>query len=753
MTTVGTFHNVYEVDGIKGDAVEFLGGDDGCRKRGVPCGHLARHISRNCLVDPSLIVNSLTVQCLAAASGRQRQRRLCQGTRNHTWTSGLPFLVINTVLFASFRCGVCLRHSAWLFTFSVVHLCHHRCDWCTWFWSRTTRILSFSPYRRQHGWTCNFWLCPGLARFANLACSQDNRSFHSVQPRNVAGCLQPRRPWRRETTVYPVIYVVLVPVPHSLSKRHQAPSRARRWNWRHATRRGSCLPSRRFLKWLWWCCKNSCRNASWSRSWMCRCCGSWKKSWRLLLGDLLWNFGDNTSEQIVVVPQIREQNVEVIKVILQEQCQQMRFFFWEPVGSTFRTCCPTDSSTRECWWILSASDGIWKLLFSTYSHTSHLVRFSGHFRHTYECSLTRSTFCIDAFAVFHLGIFFSRVNVCCAMLQANCLNQFVWLFLNSLIMGTAEEATASDILVGAQPRIIRARSSSSELVDTATVRRRQRVEDATRVGLQFPFRSERWGWRAPSVAMKWRDAVKAAIMHGPLPLDVTLVAPCWATRLQCRWSANATCLLGRPQSEHTAAYPTRRSWGSWTSTPITRVSMPRHSRTTLAGRSIWYRSSSGPWHLTHSADGMTAAHLPSAADRPWNCHHSPTRVLRTSFMPSRPGSVLAYALGTTSTAGSCASLTLNSSPAIDGRFSFSTQPARIVEARGYSHPPQAECCDIAKKPKLLQLRVIYLCDRFGISQDRLWNLAETALRGWFPQVSVGCFRLARLRHGHLLQTW
>ena len=50
-----------EVDGIKGDAVKFLGDDDACRKQGVPCGHLARHISRNCLVDPPLIANSLMV--------------------------------------------------------------------------------------------------------------------------------------------------------------------------------------------------------------------------------------------------------------------------------------------------------------------------------------------------------------------------------------------------------------------------------------------------------------------------------------------------------------------------------------------------------------------------------------------------------------------------------------------------------------------------------------------------------------------
>ena len=36
--------------------------------------------------------------------------------------------------------------------------------------------------------------------------------------------------------------------------------------------------------------------------------------------------------------------------------------------------------------------------------------------------------------------------------------------------------------------------------------------------------------------------------------------------------------------------------------------------------------------------------------------------------------------------------------------------------------------DIARERKLLQLRVIYLCDRFGISQDRIWNLDETAVR-------------------------
>ena len=36
--------------------------------------------------------------------------------------------------------------------------------------------------------------------------------------------------------------------------------------------------------------------------------------------------------------------------------------------------------------------------------------------------------------------------------------------------------------------------------------------------------------------------------------------------------------------------------------------------------------------------------------------------------------------------------------------------------------------DIARERKLLQLRVIYLCDRYKISQDRIWNLDETAVR-------------------------
>ena len=48
---------------------------------------------------------------------------------------------------------------------------------------------------------------------------------------------------------------------------------------------------------------------------------------------------------------------------------------------------------------------------------------------------------------------------------------------------------------------------------------------------------------------------------------------------------------------------------------------------------------------------------------------------------------------------------------------------RAQKRNGRGSPSEA---DIARERKLLQLRVIYLCDRFKISQD--WNLDETAAR-------------------------
>ena len=51
---------------------------DGSRKQGVCYCYLARHTSRESLVDSTLFANSVMVYNLATASGRQRWRRLCQ---------------------------------------------------------------------------------------------------------------------------------------------------------------------------------------------------------------------------------------------------------------------------------------------------------------------------------------------------------------------------------------------------------------------------------------------------------------------------------------------------------------------------------------------------------------------------------------------------------------------------------------------------------------------------------------------------
>ena len=150
----------------------------------------------------------------------------------------------------------------------------------------------------------------------------------------------------------------------------------------------------------------------------------------------------------------------------------MRFFSFESVwrggcGQHGKSVLP-HSLTHTRVLIPSASDGIWNMLFSTYSHTLKRVRSNG-------C----------------LSLVVAQASAICP----NCLRRSPTCLLSLLIMCAAvsEEAAASDILVGAQPRIrcwARARSSSRELVDTDTARRRQRVEDATRVGLQFPFLPE-----------------------------------------------------------------------------------------------------------------------------------------------------------------------------------------------------------------------------------------------------------------------
>ena len=66
-------------------------------------------------------------------------------------------------------------------------------------------------------------------------------------------------------------------------------------------------------------------------------------------------------------------------------------------------------------------------------------------------------------------------------------------------------------------------------------------------------------------------------------------------------------------------------------------------------------------------------------------------------------------------------------------FLRSLQQSWKLAATHTRHRP-SEAADIARERKLLQL--LYLCDRFKISQDRKWNLDETAVRR-FQQASVG----------------
>ena len=109
------------------------------------------------------------------------------------------------------------------------------------------------------------------------------------------------------------------------------------------------------------------------------------------------------------------------------------------------------------------------MLFSTYSHALQIGKI--------QWFVLQSS----------LSLVVAQASAICL----NCLHRSPNCLLSVVVMCSAvsEEVAASDILVGA-PHIMcwaRARSSSSELVDTATARRRQRVKDAARVGLQFPI--------------------------------------------------------------------------------------------------------------------------------------------------------------------------------------------------------------------------------------------------------------------------
>ena len=185
-----------------------------------------------------------------------------------------------------------------------------------------------------------------------------------------------------------------------------------------------------------------------------------------------------------------------------------------------------------------------------------------------------------------------------------------------------------------------------------------------------------------------------------------------------------------------------------------------HSPATFAGQSIWCPSSSGPWHPTRSAGGTTAAHVTSAAHRTWSYRHSPCRVSRTSLVPSRPGSVSASPLGSTSTAVCCTSSTSNSSPPDIGRGSFYAacsyhgRSRRLAPAAGrvrLALPESATSCSRASST----------CAIAAESRRIAHGTWTRQLCAWFQQASVGGPRgpnqptsspRAPSSRSHLLQT-
>ena len=176
--------------------------------------------------------------------------------------------------------------------------------------------------------------------------------------------------------------------------------------------------------------------------------------------------------------------------------------------------------------------------------------------------------------------------------------------------------------------------------------------------------------------------------------------------------------------------------------------MASHSLTTFAGRSIWCRSSSGPWHPTHSADGVTAAHLTTAADHPWTCHHSPFRVSRTSHMPSRAGSASASLLA--ARLPPCAARARHRIRAqqTDGRGRF----CKVCSSHGNSRrlAPGAGRAQTSAAARHLPVRSLRNLTGSHLEPGRDSCAHGSNRRARVDQEgrSSPCHRLARLRHGH-----
>ena len=157
-------------------------------------------------------------------------------------------------------------------------------------------------------------------------------------------------------------------------------------------------------------------------------------------------------------------------------------------------------------------------------------------------------------------------------------------------------------------------------------------------------------------------------------------------------------------------------------------------------RGLVLSASDGIWNMFFSTYSHTFKRVRSngcsspvvAHVRP--THHSPFRVLRTSLMPSQPGFVYASPLGSTSTAVRCMSSTSNSSPPDIGRGS---SYRRVLHELDIEFEPTRHCTRHFLRSLQLSWKLaatctrhrpIHLCARFGILQDRIWKVDETAVR-------------------------
>ena len=242
--------------------------------------------------------------------------------------------------------------------------------------------------------------------------------------------------------------------------------------------------------------------------------------------------------------------------------------------------------------------------------------------------------------------------------------------------------------------------------------------------------------------MKWRDAVKAAIMHGPLPPDVTLDAPHW-------WLPGMPLL---PPADYVAPVPLKRKRDTFAE-PKTEHAKRAYRRTPDEAK-LWFQDfhayqarvhgKSLAYNIRRAKHQVPELFGPLSPDTFRRWHDS-----GASDLGGRPPVELPpFAL----------SRLANLTPAVAARLSLSVPTwqhvyRRVLRELDIEFEPSrrwtrqflcslqlswklaATCtrrrpskADSARERKLLQLRVIYLCDRFKFSQDRIWNLDETAVR-------------------------